>query len=120
MNEYMDVFTSQADFSTALGRLPAGRWEPQPGITLQFQQLDSPQQERRKILQLALAPGKRYPGMLRQILQRRFLEAETIAEWYLSLDERQNLLLRCVLPVSDDLHQQVIADLWRLAGLPAR
>ncbi|RLM25297.1 hypothetical protein BIY29_07225 [Brenneria alni] len=107
------LFTTQRDFLAAINYVPEGRWEPRPGVTLLFQQ-----RGQEKVLQLTLASSVRHPGMLHQLLQRRFLEAETCADCYLSMNEQRDLLVCCQLPVEEENRVNALDRLWRLTGLP--
>ncbi|MBA0166047.1 MULTISPECIES: type III secretion protein [Pectobacterium] len=115
MNEPAAVFDNQHDFFTALETTSMACWLVQPGVTLWFTAVSV----RQAVLILMLAPARHYPGMLRQILQRRFLEADALVACSLSLDEQQNLRLRRTLStVSESV--AALDELWRLAGLPPR
>ncbi|WCG81394.1 type III secretion protein [Pectobacterium sp. A5351] len=115
MSEPAAVFDNQHDFLTALETTSVVCWSVQPGVTLWFTAVPA----RQAVLILTLAPARHYPGMLRQILQRRFLEADAMPACSLSLDEQQNLRLRRTLStVSESV--AAIDELWRLAGLPPR
>ncbi|MDX6915016.1 type III secretion protein [Pectobacterium carotovorum] len=115
MSEPAEIFDNQHDFLTALETASTACWSVQPGVTLWFTAVSA----RQAALILTLAPARHYPGMLRQILQRRFLEADALPACSLSLDEQQNLRLRRMLStVSESV--AAIDELWRLAGLPPR
>ena len=115
MSEVAAVFDNQHDFLMALETTPTACWVVQPGVTLWFTAISA----RQAALVLALAPAHHYPGMLRQILQRRFLEADALPACSLSLDEQQHLRLRRTLfTLNESL--TAIDELWRLAGLPPR
>ncbi|KGA24015.1 hypothetical protein [Pectobacterium brasiliense] len=115
MSEPVAVFDNQHDFLTALKTATTACWAVQSGVTLWFTAVSA----NKAMLILTLAPARHYPGMLRQILQRRFLEADALFACDLSLDEQQHLRLRRALST---LAESVVAidELWRLAGLPPR
>ncbi|KFF63662.1 hypothetical protein [Pectobacterium brasiliense] len=115
MNEPMAVFDNQHDFLTALKTATTACWPVQSGVTLWFTAVSAD----KSMLTLTLAPARHYPGMLRQMLQRRFLEADALFACGLSLDEQQHLRLRRALST---LAESVAAidELWCLAGLPPR
>ncbi|RYC37720.1 type III secretion protein [Pectobacterium zantedeschiae] len=115
MSEPTEVFDNQRDFLSALETTPTACWLVQPGVTLWFTALSV----RQAALILTLAPARHYPGMLRQILQRRFLDADALSVCSLSLDEQQNLRLRRSLSTLTDA-VTAIDELWRLADLPPR
>ncbi|MDX5626679.1 MULTISPECIES: type III secretion protein [unclassified Brenneria] len=112
MTEEAAIFQTQNDFLAAMTMTPAGDWRPTAGVSLRFRR-----SARETHLQLLLAPERRYPGMLQQLLQRRFLEAETLADCYLSINERREVMLCCPLPAADAERRLAISKLWRLAGL---
>ncbi|MFJ5438404.1 type III secretion protein [Pectobacterium brasiliense] len=115
MSEPVAVFDNQHDFLTALKTATTACWAVQSGVTLWFTAVSA----NKAMLILTLTPARHYPGMLRQILQRRFLEADALFACDLSLDEQQHLRLRRALST---LAESVAAidELWRLAGLPPR
>lgn len=115
MNDPVAVFDNQHDFLTALKTATTASWPVQSGVTLWFTAVSAD----KAMLTLMLAPARHYPGMLRQMLQRRFLEADALFACGLSLDEQQHLRLRRALST---LAESVAAidELWRLAGLPPR
>ena len=115
MNEPVAVFDNQHDFLTALKTATTACWPVQSGVTLWFTAVSAD----KSMLTLTLAPARHYPGMLRQMLQRRFLEADALFACGLSLDEQQHLRLRRALST---LAESVAAidELWCLAGLPPR
>lgn len=113
MNEPTEVFDNQHDFLTALETASTACWSVQPGVMLWFTVVSA----RQAALILTLAPARHYPGMLRQVLQRRFVEADALHACSLSLDEQQNLRLRRTLSTANEL-VAAIDELWRLAGLP--
>ncbi|WGL30029.1 type III secretion protein [Pectobacterium brasiliense] len=115
MNEPVAVFDNQHDFLTALKTVTTACWPVQSGVTLWFTAVSAD----KSMLTLTLAPARHYPGMLRQMLQRRFLEADALFACGLSLDEQQHLRLRRALST---LAESVAAidELWCLAGLPPR
>ncbi|WP_434996427.1 type III secretion protein [Pectobacterium brasiliense] len=115
MNEPVAVFDNQHDFLTALKTATTAFWPVQSGVTLWFTAVSADN----AMLTLTLAPARHYPGMLRQMLQRRFLEADALFACGLSLDEQQHLRLRRALST---LAESVAAidELWCLAGLPPR
>lgn len=115
MSEVAAVFDNQHDFLMALENIPTACWVVQPGVMLWFTAVSA----RQAALILTLAPARHYPGMLRQILQRRFLEADALPACSLSLDEQQHLRIRRMLST---VSESVVAidELWRLAGLPPR
>ncbi|MFJ5456167.1 type III secretion protein [Pectobacterium sp. CHL-2024] len=115
MNEPVAVFDNQHDFLTALKTATTACWPVQSGVTLWFTAVSAD----KAMLTLTLAPARHYPGMLRQMLQRRFLEADALFASGLSLDEQQHLRLRRALST---LAESVAAidELWHLAGLPPR
>ncbi|WP_323663941.1 type III secretion protein [Pectobacterium carotovorum] len=113
MSEPAAVFDNQHDFLAAQETAPAACWTVQSGVTLWFTAVSA----RQATLTLTLAPARHYPGMLRQILQRRFLEADALFAISLSLDEQQHLRLRRALSTLTD-SVAAIDELWRLAGLP--
>ncbi|MEI7088068.1 type III secretion protein [Pectobacterium versatile] len=115
MSEPAVEFDNQHDFLTALETAPAACWTVQPGVTLWFTAVPA----RQATLTLTLAPARHYPGMLRQILQRRFLEVDVLFAISLSLDEQQHLRLHRALSTLTD-SVAAIDELWRLAGLPPR
>ncbi|RUR90466.1 type III secretion protein [Pectobacterium polaris] len=115
MSEPAAVFDNQNDFLTALETATTACWPVQPGVTLWFTAVSA----QKAMLTLTLAPARHYPGMLRQILQRRFLEADALFACGLSLDEQQHLRLRRTLATLTD-SVAAIDELWRLAGLPPR
>ncbi|AIU88633.1 type III secretion protein [Pectobacterium odoriferum] len=115
MSELVAKFDNQHDFLTALETATAACWTVQSGVTLWFTVVSA----RQATLTLTLAPARHYPGMLRQILQRRFLEADALFAISLSLDEQQHLRLRRALSTLTD-SVAAIDELWRLAGLPPR
>ncbi|MDC9817943.1 type III secretion protein [Pectobacterium polonicum] len=115
MNKSAEVVDNQHDFLMALDTVPTACWRVQPGVTLWFTAVS----ERQAAIVLTLAPARHYPGMLRQILQRRFLEADALSACGLSLDEQQNLRLhRTLFPFVEPAI--ALDELWRLAGLPPR
>ncbi|MBN3115795.1 type III secretion protein [Pectobacterium brasiliense] len=115
MNEPVAVFDNQHDFLTALKTATTACWPVQSDVTLWFTAVSAD----KAMLTLTLAPARHYPGMLRQMLQRRFLEADALFACGLSLDEQQHLRLRRALST---LAESVAAidELWCLAGLPPR
>ncbi|KFF61670.1 type III secretion protein [Pectobacterium brasiliense] len=115
MNEPVAVFDNQHDFLTALETATTACWPVQSGVTLWFTAVSAD----KSMLTLTLAPARHYPGMLRQMLQRRFLEADALFACGLSLDEQQHLRLRRALST---LAESVAAidELWCLAGFPPR
>ncbi|EHD21266.1 MULTISPECIES: hypothetical protein [Brenneria] len=115
MSEPEEVVDNQHDFLAAMETAPTACWSVQSGITLWYTVVS----RREPALVLTLAPARHYPGMLRQILQRRFLEADELSACDLSLDEQQNLRLHRSLPASMEPIAE-IEELWRLAGLPPR
>ncbi|WP_113632363.1 type III secretion protein [Pectobacterium peruviense] len=115
MSEPAEVFDNQHDFLSALETKQTACWRVQPGVRLWFTAVSSRQVE----LILTLAPARHYPGMLRQILQRRFLDADALPACSLSLDEQYTLRLRRSLSTLTD-SVVAIDELWRLAGLPPR
>ncbi|KHS70737.1 type III secretion protein [Pectobacterium brasiliense] len=115
MNEPVAVFDNQHDFLTALKTAMTVCWPVQTGVTLWFTAVSAD----KSMLTLTLAPARHYPGMLRQILQRRFLEADALFSCGLSLDEQQHLRLRRALSTLTE-SVAAIDELWRLAGLPPR
>ncbi|MEL0577627.1 type III secretion protein [Pectobacterium punjabense] len=115
MNKPAEVFDNQHDFLMALDTVPTVCWRIQPGVTLWSTTVSA----RQEAIVLTLAPARHYPGMLRQILQRRFLEADALSACGLSLDDQQNLRLHHILSPSAEPARAVEA-LWRLAGLPPR
>ncbi|MEH2921570.1 type III secretion protein [Samsonia erythrinae] len=115
MNEPAAVFDNQQDFLVALDTGSDACWQVQAGITLSF----SAASARQGGLILTLAPARCYPGLLRQVLQRRFLEADALCMCGLSLDDQQHLRLHRALPARHDPIGAINA-LWCLAGLPPR
>ncbi|MEH0833712.1 type III secretion protein [Pectobacterium cacticida] len=115
MSEVAAVFDNRHDFLMALKTTPTACWVVQPGVTLWFTAVPA----RPVALVLALAPIHHYPGMMRQILQRRFLDADALPACSLSLDEQQHLCLRRTLSTLNESFT-AIDELWRLAGLPPR
>ncbi|MBA0208805.1 type III secretion protein [Pectobacterium sp. CHL-2024] len=115
MNEPVAVFDNQHGFLTSLETATTACWPVQSGVTLWFTAVSAD----KAMLTLTLVPARHYPGMLRQMLQRRFLEADALFACDLSLDEQQHLRLRRALST---LAESVAAidELWRLAGLPPR
>ncbi|MBN3198073.1 type III secretion protein [Pectobacterium brasiliense] len=115
MNEPVAVFDNQHDFLTALKTATTACWPVQSGVTLWFTAVSAD----KSMLTLTLAPARHYPGMLRQMLQRRFLEADALFACGMSLDEQQHLRLHRALST---LAESVAAidELWCLAGLPPR
>ncbi|MEL4886044.1 type III secretion protein [Pectobacterium betavasculorum] len=113
MSESAEVFDNQHDFLSALETTPTAYWPVQPAVTLWFTAVSAQQ----AALILILAPARYYPGMLRQMLHRRFLDADALSACSLSLDERQNLRLRRALPTLTD-SAAAIDELWHLANLP--
>lgn len=112
MTEAPVLCQTQDDFLAAMQRMPAGDWRPAAGVSLCFRP-----SARATHLQLLLALARRYPGMLQQLLQRRFLDAETLADCYLSINERREVVLCCPLPATEAAQRFAIGKLWRLAGL---
>ncbi|MFC3395519.1 type III secretion protein [Brenneria rubrifaciens] len=119
MIEHADVFTCQEDFIEALAHTPAGRWIVRDGVTIDFYRLAGSSQGVKILLCLMLARGRCYPGQIRQVLQQRFQEAETLGECYLSMDLQQQLILRRTLPASEQSYPQAITDMLKLSGLPS-
>ncbi|QTF08193.1 type III secretion protein [Brenneria izadpanahii] len=113
MNEEPAVFMTREAFLAAMSDVPTGCWRPQEGVSLLFRR-----RSREPELQLLLAFGRRYPGMLHQLLQRRFLEAETLADCSLSMNDQRDVALRCPLPETDEERRLALTKLWRLSGLP--
>ncbi|MFE8104118.1 type III secretion protein [Brenneria goodwinii] len=112
MNEEPAIFMTQEAFLAAMNDVSTGCWQPQAGVSLLFQR-----QAQGPVLQLLLASGRRYPGMLHQLLQRRFLEAETLADCCLSINGQRDVVLCCPLPATDEEKQLALTRLWRLSGL---
>lgn len=118
MNEPVAVFDNQHDFLTALKTATTACWPVQSGVTLWFTAVSAVSADKAMLI-LTLAPARHYPGMLRQMLQRRFLEADALFACGLSLDEQQHLRLRRALSTLTE-SVAAIDELWRLAGLPPR
>lgn len=86
------------------------------GVTLYFQRLPVSSEI---ALCLTLPSGRRFAERIRQMLQQRFQQSETLGRCYLSMDAQQRLIVRHTLPIAEGSVAQTITNLLQLAGLPS-
>ncbi|MFP1742109.1 hypothetical protein [Lonsdalea quercina] len=104
---------SGAAFIAAMNRQQPTRWLPQSGIELRFQfgEIDG------WALELSIDPGRQYPGLLRQILSRRYdRDAETEGA-HIFLRETNVLTIGWLLRQPAVEYPQVVRELFQLAGV---
>lgn len=104
---------SGAAFIAAMNRQQPTRWLPQSGVELRFQfgEIDG------WALELSIAPGRQYPGLLRQILGRRYdSDAETEGA-HIFLQGTNVLTIGWQLRQPAVEYPQVLRELFQLAGV---
>ncbi|WJV68858.1 HrpV family type III secretion system protein [Pectobacteriaceae bacterium CE70] len=112
MTTSLPLFERHADFVAAMNRHQAARWIPHSGVELIFQYGESG-----KELMMQIQPGQQYPGMLRNILSRRYTEAANIENCHLALNGDNVLILWWSLLQPPVEYPAVIRQLFHLAGL---